>query len=375
MLRRTEQAASSIVSPMLNGTLAETDPALQALVEQEMHRQSSGLELIASENFTSRAVLDALGSALTNKYSEGYPGKRYYGGNSVIDQVESLCQSRALAAFGLDSAEWAVNVQPYSGSPANLAVYTALLQPHDRIMGLDLPSGGHLTHGYQTDKKKISATSIFFESMPYQVDSVTGLVDYDRLHENAQLFRPKLIVAGGSAVPRDWDYARMRAICDSVGALLMVDMAHYAGLVAAKLLNNPFEHAAVVTTTTHKSLRGPRGAMIFCRKEYEEKVNFAVFPSLQGGPHNNAIAGIATAMLQASTPEFLAYASQVKTNAKRLGEELVARGYSLQSGGTDVCACKFSAAWLWLLMMCVCARTCFLWRRRIWCWSTCARRT
>eukprot|EP00030_Apusomonadida_sp_AF-17_P002230 a3076_76.p2 GENE.a3076_76~~a3076_76.p2 ORF type:complete len:469 (+),score=240.31 a3076_76:37-1407(+) len=328
-------APPTIVSPMLNGSLVETDPELAALVKKEMKRQATGLELIASENFTSKAVLDALATAFTNKYSEGYPGKRYYGGNEVIDEMELLCQKRALEAFRLDPAVWAVNVQPYSGSPANFAVYTALLQPHDRIMGLDLPSGGHLTHGFATPTKKVSATSIFFESMPYTVDAKTGLVDYTRLMENAQLFRPKILVAGGSAVPRDWDYKKMREIADSVGAYLFVDMAHYAGLVAAQLLNSPFEYADIVTTTTHKSLRGPRGAMIFCKAEHIERINAAVFPSLQGGPHNNVIAGIATALKQVNTDEFREYATAVKANAKRLGEELTARGHSLMTGGTD----------------------------------------
>lgn len=215
---------------------------------------------------------------MTNKYSEGLPNARYYGGNKYIDQAELLCQKRALAAYGLSPDEWGVNVQALSGSPANLAVYTALLQPHDRIMGLDLPHGGHLTHGFQTPKKRVSATSVFFESMPYRLDESTGIIDYDALEKSAALFRPKLIIAGASAYPRDIDYARMRKIADSVGAYLMADMAHISGLVAANIGTNPFEYADVVTTTTHKSLRGPRGGMIFGRAELMDQINQAVFP-------------------------------------------------------------------------------------------------
>jgi glycine hydroxymethyltransferase len=226
-------------------------------------------------------------SSFTNKYSEGLPGKRYYGGNEYIDQVENLCIKRALAAYRLDDKKWGVNVQPYSGSTANFAVYTALLQPHDRVMGLDLPSGGHLTHGYYTAKKKISATSIFFESFPYKVHPQTGLVDYDKLEEQAFTYRPKMIICGASAYPREWDYPRLRKIADEVGAYLFCDMAHFSGLVATQVLNSPFEYCHIVTTTTHKSLRGPRAGLIFFQKEFEEKINFAVFPSIQGGPHNN----------------------------------------------------------------------------------------
>jgi glycine hydroxymethyltransferase len=243
--------------------LKDFDPEMYVLLEREKHRQFSGLELIASENFTSTAVMQCLGSVFTNKYSEGYPGKRYYGGNEYIDDVERLCQSRALTAFHLDSSEWGVNVQPYSGSPANFAVYTALINPHDRIMGLDLPSGGHLTHGFYTAKKKVSATSIYFESFPYQVDSKTGLVDYDTLRANALVFQPRIIICGGSAYPREWEYERLRAIADECKCLLMCDMAHISGLVAAQVVDSPFDHCHIVTTTTHKTLRGPRAGMIF----------------------------------------------------------------------------------------------------------------
>eukprot|EP00698_Gefionella_okellyi_P019558 TRINITY_DN6004_c0_g1_i1.p1 TRINITY_DN6004_c0_g1~~TRINITY_DN6004_c0_g1_i1.p1 ORF type:complete len:470 (+),score=108.30 TRINITY_DN6004_c0_g1_i1:193-1602(+) len=334
-------------------TLIESDPELAELVKSERERQIVGIELIASENFTTTAVMDALGSCLTNKYSEGYPGARYYGGNDVIDKIERLCQQRCLAAFKLTPDKWGVNVQPLSGSPANFEVYTALLQPHDRIMGLDLPHGGHLTHGFFLPRKKVSATSIFFESMPYRLDESTGLIDYDMLEKTAMLFRPRIIIAGTSAYSRNIDYKRMRDICDKSGALLMSDMAHVSGLVAAGVVPSPFEYSDVVTTTTHKSLRGPRAGLIFFRRgekpvvpgaatsatpekyDYEDRINAAVFPSLQGGPHNNAIAAVATCMKEAATEEFVVYQRQVQANAKRLAEEFMARGYKVISGGTD----------------------------------------
>ncbi|GLJ29523.1 hypothetical protein SUGI_0581920 [Cryptomeria japonica] len=301
-----------------NTPLNEVDSEIFDLIEKEKRRQSRGIELIASENFTSLAVIEALGSPLTNKYSEGMPGNRYYGGNEFIDIIENLCRSRALQAYRLDQEKWGVNVQPYSGSPANFAAYTALLNPHDRIMGLDLPSGGHLTHGYYT----------------------SGALD----------FRPKLIICGGSAYPRDWDYARLRSVADKCGAMLLCDMAHISGLVAAQEAANPFDYCDLVTTTTHKSLRGPRAGMIFYRKgpkppkkgqpedavyDYEDKVNFAVFPSLQGGPHNHQIAALAVALKQVMTPGFKAYAKQVKANAVALGNYLMNKGYKLVTDGTE----------------------------------------
>jgi glycine hydroxymethyltransferase len=319
----------------VHSTLQYQDSEVYNLVKSEYYRQKQGIELIASENFVSPAVQEALGSCLTNKYSEGKIGARYYGGNEFIDKMEELCQQRALALFDLSCGEWGVNVQPYSGSPANFAVYTALLQPHDRIMGLDLPSGGHLTHGYQTSKRKVSATSIFFESLPYRVDPATGLIDYDELKKLATLFKPKLIIAGGSAYSRDWCYDRMRDIADSVGAYLMADIAHIAGLVACGFCNDPFQYCDVVTTTTHKSLRGPRAGMIFSRKSLVDKIDRAVFPGLQGGPHNNQIAAVAVALREAKSPEYHQYIAQVLQNAKRLAENLRDMGYTILTGGTD----------------------------------------
>lgn len=333
----------------MNKPLQETDPELYNIIEKEKDRQRDSLVLIASENFTSKSVFDALGSVMSNKYSEGYPGARYYGGNENIDNAETLCQRRALEVFNLDPEKWGVNVQSLSGSPANFQAYSAVLNPHDRIMALDLPHGGHLSHGYQTDSKKISAVSVFFETFPYRLDEKTGVIDYDKMEENAKLYRPKLIVAGASAYARLIDYARVRKICDMNNAYLLADMAHISGLVAAGAIPSPFEYSDIVTTTTHKSLRGPRGAMIFYRKgvrsttkkgeqimyDLESKINFSVFPGLQGGPHNHTISALATALKQALAPEYKAYQFQVLENSKRMANALMKKGYHLVGGGTD----------------------------------------
>jgi len=325
--------------------LEEVDAEMAELIELEKRRQFTSIELIASENFASRAVMDCLGSCLTNKYAEGLPGKRYYGGNEIIDQIENLCRARALTAYRLKDDEWGVNVQPYSGSPANFAVYTALLKPHDRIMGLDLPSGGHLTHGFYTldkktmSRKPVSATSVYFESLPYKVRPDTGLVDFEELAKMAAIFKPALIVCGGSAYPREWDYAKFREIADANGSLLMMDMAHISGLVACQEAADPFAYCDIVTTTTHKSLRGPRSGIIFFKKDgrgFEDRVNNAVFPALQGGPHEHQIAGVAVQLRESQTPEFKAYTQRVKRNMKTLAARLVDQhGYALATGGTD----------------------------------------
>ena len=315
-------------------TLLKTDPELYNILKAEEKRQCSGLELIASENITSPEVMHLLGSQLTNKYSEGLPGKRYYGGNEQIDKIENLCIQRALSAFSLNPEEWGVNVQPYSGSIANLAVYNALLSPHDRLMGLGLPSGGHLTHGFYTAKKKISVSSIYYESFPYQIKE-DGYIDYDQLERDAMMFKPKLIICGASAYPRDYDYERFRKIADSVGAYLMADIAHTSGLIATGQLKSPFPFCDVVTTTTHKTLRGPRAAMIFGRIKLMDQINFSVFPSIQGGPHNNQIAAVATQLLQITTPEFIKYSKQTIVNAQLFASEMIGYGYKLVSNGTE----------------------------------------
>lgn len=333
-----------------NQPLAVVDSTLWEIMEREKLRQWKGIELIASENFASQAVIEALGSHLTNKYSEGLPGSRYYGGNEYIDMIESLCISRALSAFHLDPKEWGVNVQPYSCTSANFAVYTALLQPKDRIMGLDVPSGGHVSHGYYTASgKKVSGASIFFETLPFKVNPQSGLIDFESLEKFALNYRPKILICGGSAYPREWDYARFREIANKIGAILLCDIAHISGLIAAEEVANPFDYCDIVTTTTHKSLRGPRGGMIFYRKglrkrrsggpdcmyEFEDRINFAVHPSLQGGPHNNHIAALAVALKQVATPEYKQYIQQVKRNAQALAKALMKRGCVLVTGGTD----------------------------------------
>jgi glycine hydroxymethyltransferase len=307
-------------------SLQQRDPELFALIKQEEQRQKDKIRLIASENYISRAVREATGSVLTNKYSEGYPGKRYYEGQQYIDQVESLAIRRAKELFGAEH----VNVQPYSGSPANLAVYLAFLKPGDTILGMALPHGGHLTHG-----AKVSISGMYFNAESYVLDQQTGQLNYDAIREKALTCRPKILVAGHSAYSRILDFPAFRKIADACGALLLVDMAHFAGLVAGGVHPPPFPYADVVTTTTHKSLRGPRGAMILCKSAYGAAIDKAVFPGLQGGPHNSTTAAIAVALKEASTDAFKQYAAQVVSNAQALAATLIDRGFNLVTGGTD----------------------------------------
>ena len=305
--------------------LHRTDPAIARLVEDEARRQRESIRLIASENYTSKAVLEATGSVLTNKYSEGYPGRRYYEGQKFVDQVEGLAIERAKHVFGVDHA----NVQPYSGSVANLAPYLAFAQPGDAIMGMALPMGGHLTHGWS-----VSITGKWFRPVQYGV-TADGRIDFDEVLSLAREERPKLIWCGGTAVPRTIEFDRFAEIADEVGAILVADIAHIAGLVAGGAHPSPVGHAPVVTTTTHKTLRGPRGAMIMCTEEHASAIDKAVFPGLQGGPHDHTTAGIAVALEEASRPEFAEYAHRIVDNARALADELMALGFDLVSGGTD----------------------------------------
>jgi glycine hydroxymethyltransferase len=307
--------------------LSAQDPQVFAAIGRELRRQQEQIELIASENIVSRAVLEAQGSVLTNKYAEGYPGRRYYGGCEYVDEVETLAIERAKALFG---AAWA-NVQPHSGSQANQAAFMALMSPGDTFMGMDLAAGGHLTHG-----KSVNQSGKWFNPVPYGVRPQDNLIDYDAMAETALACRPKVIIAGGSAYSRKIDFAKFRAAADSVGAKLMVDMAHFAGLVAAGVFPDPLPHAHVVTTTTHKTLRGPRGGMILSNDlKLGKKIDSAVFPGLQGGPLMHVIAAKAVAFGEASTPEFKVYARQVVENAKVLADTLASRGLAIVSGGTD----------------------------------------
>ena len=318
------------------------DTEIFNLIEAEHQRQLRGIELIASENFVSDHVMQAMGSWLTNKYAEGYPGKRYYGGCKVVDQTEPLAIERAKKLFGAAYA----NVQPHSGAQANAAVFFAVLKPGDTFMGLNLDHGGHLSHG-----SKVNTSGILYNPVGYNLNKETGRVDYDEMEQLALQHKPKLIIGGGSAYSREWDYARMRSIADKVGAIFMVDMAHPAGLIAAGLLDNPVKYAHIVTTTTHKTLRGPRGGMILMGEDFEnpwglttpkgavkmmsQLLNSAVFPGIQGGPLEHVIAAKAVAFGEALQPEFKEYALQVKKNAAKLAEELTRRGFTIVSGGTD----------------------------------------
>lgn len=307
--------------------LAEADPEIAGLIGRELTRQQDGIELIASENIVSRAVLEAQGSILTNKYAEGLPGRRYYGGCEFVDEIETLAIERAKRLFGCGFA----NVQPHSGAQANMAVFFALMQPGDTFMGLDLAAGGHLTHG-----SHVNYSGKWFKVAPYTVNRESGRIEMEEVARIARESRPKLIVAGGSAYARAWDFARFRQIADEVGALFMVDMAHFAGLVAGGAHDSPFPHAHVVTTTTHKTLRGPRGGMILTNDEaLAKKLNSAVFPGLQGGPLEHVVAAKAVAFGEALRPDFRAYARQVVANARALAEELVAQGAGIVTGGTD----------------------------------------
>jgi glycine hydroxymethyltransferase len=306
--------------------LAESDPELYAAIEMERWRQINGIELIASENYVSPAVLAAMGSVLTNKYAEGYPGKRYYGGCDAVDVAENLAIERARLIFGADHA----NVQPHSGSQANEAVYLALLKPGDAVLGLKLDHGGHLTHGFH-----LNSSGKLYDFVHYGVDPQTECIDYNEIERLALEHRPKLIVSGASAYPRFWDFARLREIADKVGARLMMDMAHIAGLVAAKLHPDPVPYCDVVTTTTHKTLRGPRGGLILCRAELAKEIDRAVFPGTQGGPMMHVIASKAVAFGEALRPEFVAYQQRVLDNAQVLAETLQSEGLRIVSGGTD----------------------------------------
>ena len=306
--------------------LEETDPEISRLIKEEERYQFETVRLIPSENYASEAVMQATGSVLTNKYSEGYPGKRYYEGQRYIDQIETLVQDRAKALFGVEHA----NVQPYSGSPANMAVYYALLEPGETIMGMSLPHGGHLSHG-----DSVNHSARFYRGVHYTVDPETQRIDYDQVRELARKERPKIIVSGATAYPREFDFETLGEIAREVGAYLLADISHIAGLIVAGVHPNPAPHADVITTTTHKTLRGPRGAMILCREEHAKAIDRAVFPALQGGPHNHTMAAIGVALHEASTEGFREYGQQIVRNARALAGELLERGFQLISGGTD----------------------------------------
>jgi glycine hydroxymethyltransferase len=309
-----------------SASLRKVDPVVAGLIDRELHRQQHGLELIASENFASRAVIDAMGTPLTNKYAEGYPGRRYYGGCEEIDKVEQLAIDRLKQLFGSDHA----NVQPHSGAQANFAAFMALIKPGETLMGMSLPHGGHLSHG-----AAVNHSGVVWHAVHYGVNPATGRIDYDVVREQARRDRPKLIIAGGSAYARIIDFAAFRSIADEVGAYFLVDMAHFAGLVAGGVYPSPIPHAPVVTSTTHKTLRGPRAGLILCTTEHAKAIDKSVFPGTQGGPLEHIIASKAVAFGEALAPDFKRYAKQVVENAKVLAEALVERGFAIVSGGTD----------------------------------------
>lgn len=311
-------------------TLKQIDRNVYNLIKLEEERQKENLQMIPSENYTSKAVREAVGSVLMHKYSEGQIGKRYYQGNKLIDKIETLAKTRALKLFGLNPKEWAVNVQAVTGSIANFAVLTALLEPGDKILSMNLFDGGHLSHGW-----KANFSSKIFNVNFYTTNPKTRILNYDKVRKQAGKFKPKIIISGGTAYPREINHKKMGEIAKSVGAYYLADVAHEAGLVAAKVNVSPFEHADVITMTTRKTLRGPVGALIFCKKELEEKINKAVFPGLLGGPQNHSIAGIAVALKEARTKAFEKYAKQTVTNAKTLAKELKKYGFDVVSGGTD----------------------------------------
>src|SRR5262245_40894385 len=317
---------ANVALPLLQRTLAETDPEIADAIRNEARRQADGLELIASENFVSNAVLEAVGSVMTNKYAEGYPGKRYYGGCEFVDVAESLAIDRAKQLFGAEH----VNVQPHSGAQANMSVYVAMLKPGDKILGMNLAHGGHLTHGHP-----LNFSGKYFTIIPYGVRQDDERLDYDELTRLAHEHKPKMIVVGASAYPRVFDFARVRKVADEVGALVMTDMAHIAGLVAAGVHPSPVPHSDFVTTTTHKTLRGPRGGMVLCKAQYAKDLDRAVFPGVQGGPLMHIIAAKAVCFKEALTPAFKTYQQQIARNATRLAAGLAGAGFRLVSGGTD----------------------------------------
>ena len=307
-------------------TLQKQDPEIYKIIEREKVRQKEGLELIASENYVSRAVLEAMGTVLTNKYSEGYPGKRYYGGNEIIDEAENLAIERAKQLFGADH----VNVQPLSGSPANMAVYMAVLDPGDKVLGFSLDQGGHLSHGHP-----LNFSGRLFKIIPYLVDKKSELIDMDEVEKLALKEKPKMILAGFSAYSRDFDWKRFKEIADKIGAITFADIAHVAGLIAGKQLDSPIPYFDIVSTTTHKTLRGPRGAIIMCKEQFAKAINKSVFPGIQGGPHDHINAAKAVAFAEALKPEFSEYSRQVIKNAQQLAKSLQGLGYRIVSGGTD----------------------------------------